>query len=153
MTAGVPAGGGASGISTQVLVVDDEYAVRLVLARALAWFGYQAFLAASGTDALTELGHLAVDAVVSDVTLPGMSGLDLASETHRSYPGAPVLFVTVSAVPESLLRGALVGAIGKPPSPAGVHRELPEVDPRRPRWRRVDGERCGFVQRRDGPGQ
>jgi CheY-like chemotaxis protein len=82
-------------VPRRVLVVDDEPGVRLVLGRALARWDYEVFLSEGGADALVQLADgPPVDILVSDVTMPGMSGLELAGTARLKYPGLPILFVT-----------------------------------------------------------
>ena len=79
----------------RLLVVDDEPAVRMVIGRGLARAGYDVFLADSGLDALHQLHqlhqHSRFDAVISDISMPTMTGTELAAEMHRTYPGVPIL--------------------------------------------------------------
>jgi CheY-like chemotaxis protein len=85
----VPIAGGGE----RVLVVDDESSVALVAVRFLECLGYQAV---SCTDPLRVSGLLreadpAFDAVVSDLTMPGMNGIALLAEIRKTHPHLPVL--------------------------------------------------------------
>jgi CheY-like chemotaxis protein len=106
---------GSADATPRILVVDDDRAVRLVLARALARAGYEVFLADSGSDALDQLEHRRdLIAVLSDIAMPAMSGIELATEVLRRYPGLPVLFVTSTNPDAALLDHPLVGVVHKP---------------------------------------
>ena len=114
-TDGVDVGLRGSGAGCRLLVVDDEPGIRLVLGRGLARYDYKVFLADSATEALRLLrDDLVVDAVVTDIAMPVMSGVELAEEVLRRHPGVPVLFVTGSPAPAELLANPLVDLVEKP---------------------------------------
>lgn len=75
-----------------VLVVDDEDAVRDVLVRLIEDLGYGVLAAADGEQALAVIdGAARLDAVVIDLTMPGMSGGVLVHEVRQRRPGLPVI--------------------------------------------------------------
>ena len=79
----------------RVLLVEDQPAVRQVAARMLASLGYLVAEAADGIDALAQLDREpALDILVTDVTMPGMLGPDLARRAVERRPGLPVLLIT-----------------------------------------------------------
>ena len=79
----------------QILVVDDEKAVRDALRRALALEGYSVELAADGAEALHRLGDgSAADAVVLDVLMPGVDGLEVCRRLRSAGNDVPVLMLT-----------------------------------------------------------
>jgi two-component system, OmpR family, response regulator MprA len=78
----------------RVLVVDDEPPVREALERALRLEGYEVELAAGGAEALHRLALGAPDAVVLDVLMPGVDGLDVCRRLRRDGNRAPVLMLT-----------------------------------------------------------
>jgi len=77
-----------------VLVVDDNDAVRTVIRRALEGVGYQVWEAADGVQAIGFLAQGVVDAVVTDIRMPGMDGWELASHVKAMTPGLPILFMS-----------------------------------------------------------
>ena len=79
-----------------VLLVEDEELIRAYAARGLAARGYSVITAGSGEEALRLLAERTdgIDALVSDVVLPHMSGPDLAERLRARAPGLPVLFVS-----------------------------------------------------------
>jgi PAS domain S-box-containing protein len=83
------------GVET-VLVVEDEPAVREVVAACLASAGYRPLVAGSGAEAIELFERLAEPPalVVTDVVMPGMSGKDLAAELVRREPCLKVLFMS-----------------------------------------------------------
>jgi signal transduction histidine kinase/CheY-like chemotaxis protein len=79
----------------RVLLVDDEPAVREVLEAGLAESGFVVTPAADGAEALDRLaGGLRVDALVSDLAMPGMDGVALIREAQRRQPGLPAILLT-----------------------------------------------------------
>ena len=67
----------------RVLVIDDELNVRKTLAMLLERNKYQASTAASAEEGLRLLKTLSVDLIITDLNLPGLSGLDLRRRAPR----------------------------------------------------------------------
>jgi PAS domain S-box-containing protein len=80
----------------RILVVEDEDAVRDIVCRILRKAGYQVRSAPDPQQALKLCMEepLQLDALLTDVIMPGMSGTQLAAELHRSRPDLPVLFMS-----------------------------------------------------------
>jgi PAS domain S-box-containing protein len=91
--AAAPSGSGT------VLIVEDEKAVRRFVQRALERKGFEILEADDGEEALglMESYRGSVDAVVTDVDMPQMSGIELARELARRHPETPVLFLSGSS--------------------------------------------------------
>jgi len=95
----------------RVLVVDDERAVRESLRRALELEGYGVELAADGEEALERLGAPApADAVILDVLMPGIDGLEVCRRLRASANAVPVLMLTARAEIDSRVAGLDAGA-------------------------------------------
>ncbi|MGC4120736.1 MAG: sigma-54 dependent transcriptional regulator [Myxococcales bacterium] len=96
--------------SPRVLVVDDDAAVSRVLGALLTQAGIPATIAASGEQALAVLAAQPVDVVVTDLKMPGMSGLDLLSKVQEQWPETPVVLITahgtVATAVEAMKKGA-----------------------------------------------
>jgi two-component system cell cycle sensor histidine kinase/response regulator CckA len=90
--AAAPQGRGA------VLVVEDEDGVRRMLARALREGGYEVVEAGDGAEALERAAERRFDAVVTDVDMPRLGGLDLARRLGAERRAPPVLFVSGTGV-------------------------------------------------------
>lgn len=101
-----------------VLVVDDHDATRQTIARMLEAGGFTVRQASSGTEALQRLAteRDEIDLVLSDVTMPGMSGIDLSYQIRERYPSVPVAIVSgdVSELERSIIGRADVPFIKKP---------------------------------------
>ena len=78
----------------RILVVDDEPAVRDSLRRALNLEGYEVELAGDGQEALDHLGGNGVDAVVLDVSMPRLDGLEACRRLRAQGSSLPVLMLT-----------------------------------------------------------
>jgi response regulator RpfG family c-di-GMP phosphodiesterase len=81
-------------VTLRVLIVDDEASVRKVMAAVLAQLGLPCETAASGEEALRILETHRIDAVISDLQMPGMSGMELLAKVRKSYPQIVFLVVT-----------------------------------------------------------
>jgi CheY-like chemotaxis protein len=83
-----------------VLVVDDEDLVREFTARILRESGHTVLVAHDGLEALglVERYDGAVQLVVTDVTMPRLTGTELATRIKQRWPGLPVLYVSGGAV-------------------------------------------------------
>ena len=77
-----------------VLVVDDEEAVRTILALSLQHAGYQVHTACDGVEALDEMKHRKFDVVVTDYQMPGMNGLQLLSLSKILWTKTPVVMLS-----------------------------------------------------------
>ncbi len=84
----------ADSVTLRVLIVDDEISVRKVMAAVLAQLGFPCETAASGEEALRVLETQRIDAVISDLQMPGMSGMELLAKVRQSYPQQVFLMVT-----------------------------------------------------------
>ncbi|MDX6413346.1 MAG: two-component system, OmpR family, response regulator MprA [Gaiellaceae bacterium] len=97
----------------KILVVDDERAVRESLKRALELEGYEIELAADGQEALQRLegnGEGQPDAVLLDVLMPNMDGLEVCRRLRRSGNRVPVLMLTARDEVENRVAGLDAGA-------------------------------------------
>ncbi|HEX9378852.1 MAG TPA: response regulator transcription factor [Gaiellaceae bacterium] len=97
----------------KILVVDDERAVRESLRRALELEGYEIELAADGQEALQLLetnGAVQPDAVILDVLMPGVDGLEVCRRLRRSGNRVPVLMLTARDEIENRVAGLDAGA-------------------------------------------
>ena len=88
---------------TRILVVDDDADVLDVLAETLAAFGYAVVKASGGEDALRVLiSRDDIGMMITDMRMPGMSGLDLAAAARRVKSGLRVLVISGYFMPQQL---------------------------------------------------
>jgi two-component system cell cycle sensor histidine kinase/response regulator CckA len=119
------------GIET-ILVVEDEDAVRSLTRQVLSRAGYHVLAAADPVEALriADAHHGAIDLLVTDVVMPGSSGVQLAERFRARYPDGRVLFVS-GYTPDAVLRhGVQQGELAflqKPFSPSALAARVREV--------------------------
>jgi len=103
----------------RILVVDDERAVRESLQRALVLEGYEIELAADGREALARLanGESQPDAVILDVLMPVVDGLEVCRRLRRAGNRVPVLMLTARDEIENRVAGLDAGADDYVPKP------------------------------------
>jgi CheY-like chemotaxis protein len=77
-----------------ILVVDDEELMRYLVVSYLSKLGHSCLTAVDGVDALDKLKKNKIDAVITDIKLPNMDGMALASEISRQYPDLPIMVMT-----------------------------------------------------------
>jgi two-component system response regulator MprA len=95
----------------KILVVDDERAVRESLRRALELEGYEVELAGDGEEALYRLGSNGdPDAMILDVLMPGIDGLEVCRRLRREGNHIPVLMLTARDEVENRVAGLDAGA-------------------------------------------
>ena len=78
----------------RVLIVDDDLALRTILSVMLTQSAFVCRTAASGEEALRLLENQPTDVVISDLRMPGISGMDLLVEVRERYPHLAFLMVT-----------------------------------------------------------
>ena len=103
--------------SARILVVDDEESFRKTVWHFLEGAGFRAEMAANGAEALDLARRGPPDLVLLDLVMPGMSGVDVLKELHRTDPDVPVVIVTGypdSALMAEALRCAPVTLLPKP---------------------------------------
>src|ERR671936_3051531 len=99
--------------AVKILVVDDERAVRESLRRALELEGYEIQLAADGREALSALAEEDAhqpDAVILDVLMPGVDGLEVCRRVRAMGNHVPVLMLTARDEVENRVAGLDAGA-------------------------------------------
>jgi two-component system response regulator MprA len=94
----------------RILVVDDDRAVREALRRALTLGGYEVQLAEDGEQAVELIVQSVPEAVVLDVGLPGMDGLEVCRRVRRLGNRVPILILTARDAVADRIDGLDVGA-------------------------------------------
>ncbi len=94
----------------RVLVVDDEPAVRRALERALKLDNYEVVLAADGQEALDAIATAPADAVVLDIAMPRIDGLEVARRMRRAGDRTPILMLTARDAIDDRVTGLDAGA-------------------------------------------
>ena len=94
----------------RILIVDDEEAVRTAVRRALVLAGYDVEMAANGDEALALLAERAPDAILLDVLMPGIKGLEVLERVKRTNPLVQVLLLTGHGSTRDGIEGMRLGA-------------------------------------------
>jgi DNA-binding NtrC family response regulator len=96
--------------AAKILVVDDEKPILMLLKEALGQWGYQVTTAVSATEALETLRSGLFDALITDVRMPDMSGLDLLREVRKQDESIEVVMMTgyptIASAVQALKEGA-----------------------------------------------
>lgn len=95
----------------RILVVDDDAMLRNLLVDVLTHEGYIVDVAACGEDALARLDVQPVDLVITDVVMPGISGVDVLRNARRKFPDLDVIVMTGYASVDTAIRSIRLGAV------------------------------------------
>ena len=94
----------------RILVIDDEEAIRKSLRMVLEYEGYELIEAASGPEGLETLKREAPDAILLDIKMPGMDGMEVLQQARSRDAHTPILMIsghgTTSTAVEAIKRGA-----------------------------------------------
>jgi two-component system response regulator MprA len=94
----------------RILVVDDDRAVREALRRTLTLAGYEVQAVEDGEQALEQIAQALPDAVVLDIGLPGIDGLEVCRQVRRLGNRVPILMLTARDAVADRIDGLDVGA-------------------------------------------
>jgi len=110
-----------------VLVTDDDRAVREALERALQLAGYEVELASDGDSALAAIERRTPDAVVLDIMMPGLDGLDVTRRLRRGGNRVPILLLTARDAVGDRVEGLDAGADDYLPKPFALEELLARI--------------------------
>jgi DNA-binding response OmpR family regulator len=110
----------------RLLIVDDEKNIRLTLAQALEPLSPAVDTAADGEEALVKLAQGEVAAMLLDLKMPGMDGLEVLRRSRKIAPRLPVIIITAHGTIESAVDAMKLGAVDFIQKPFQAHeiREL-----------------------------
>jgi DNA-binding NtrC family response regulator len=108
-------------VPRKILVVDDVRENRELIREALASAEYQFSEAENASQVLQIMRGHAADLVITDVRMPGISGVDLLKELHSEYPNTVVILVTAFGTVESAVEAMKAGARDYITRPLDVH--------------------------------
>ena len=104
--------------------MDDDEGTLASLSRAFALEGYTAITASSGARALARLDDEPVDAILSDVVMPEMDGLQFLAAAREKAPQVPVILMSGQASLETAIKATRLGALDFVEKPVGLDRLL-----------------------------
>jgi len=94
---------------SRVLIADDELNMRRVLEAILRREGYEVLTAANGVEALGRMSP-GVNAVITDLKMPGLDGMSLLKRLSSDYPDVPVVMITAHGSVENAVEAVKLGA-------------------------------------------
>jgi CheY-like chemotaxis protein len=103
----------------EILIVDDEPAIRLSLSQILLSLGYDVRSAADGFSALIEFRQRIPHILLSDLNMPGMSGFELLAVVRRRFPSAHVIAMSSNFSAEAMPAGVAADAFHQKGSSLG----------------------------------
>ncbi len=106
--------------SANIWIIDDDRSIRWVLEKALEQAEFKPRTFDSGEGILNRLQREQPDAIISDIRMPGIDGLDLLNEIHAQYPELPVIIMTAHSDLDSAVSSYQRGAFDYLPKPFDV---------------------------------
>ena len=103
--------------SPSVWVVDDDASIRWVLEKALYNAGFQPKLFANSEDVMVYIEKERPDVILTDIQMPGSSGLDLLTSLVKKYPALPVILMTAYSDLDNAVAAYRNGAFEYLPKP------------------------------------
>jgi DNA-binding NtrC family response regulator len=112
-----------------ILLVDDEVPFLETMTKRLKKRGFDILSAHTGLDALEQLSrHRGIDAVILDVKMPGMDGIQTLEEIKRRFPITEVIMLTGHATVESAIEGMKLGAFDYLMKPCDMEQLVSKVE-------------------------
>jgi two-component system response regulator FlrC len=108
----------------RLLVVDDDEGLRSFLEAALTSEGHDVTVAVDGADALRRLDAAGFDAVITDLKMPGVDGMQVLQHVRAEHPGTQVIVLTAHGSIETAVEAMRAGACDFLQKPVGSPREL-----------------------------
>jgi nitrogen regulation protein NR(I) len=97
-------------MKTRILLIEDDPGITVTLQRLLAGEGHEVVVEKRGDSGLLRARNEGFDAVLSDLKLPGLSGLDLVRELHQAKPRLPIILMTAHGTTETAIEATKRGA-------------------------------------------
>ncbi len=94
----------------RLLIVDDEPSIRKVLAAHLTREGYEVITAQDGGEGISLLNREPFQAVVTDLQMPGIGGLEVLHWCRSNHPGLPVIIITAHGTVDTAVEAIKLGA-------------------------------------------
>lgn len=117
-------------MSSKILVIDDEKNIRLMLDKCLSSEGYQVELAGDGISGIEKFNTGNYDAVLLDMKMPGLNGLEVLKKLKDSDSSISVIMMTAFGTIESAVEAMKLGAVDyikKPFTPDVIRNQVKVV--------------------------
>lgn len=105
----------------KILIVDDERRIRSLLTEYFEYKGWEVTTAQDGEEAISALRSQSFDVVLSDIRMPGVSGLEVLAETRRRCPSTQILLMTGYRDLQSAIEAVNQGAFAYVEKPFDIH--------------------------------
>jgi nitrogen regulation protein NR(I) len=115
-------------MKSKILLIEDDSGITITLQRLLAGEGHEVVVEQRGDSGLARAGAESFDIVLSDLKLPGLSGLDLVRELHAVKPRLPIILITAHGTTESAIEATKRGAFDYLLKPFEIPELLEAVD-------------------------
>jgi two-component system nitrogen regulation response regulator GlnG len=129
-----------------VWVVDDDRSIRWVLEKAFKQADMEVQSYEQADSLLKALKNTQPDAIISDIRMPGMDGLELLSRIHSSYPELPVIIITAHTDLDAAVSAYQGGAFEYLPKPFDVDEAVELTRRAVKHHREVSGEQVSAAQ-------
>src|SRR5215471_5972967 len=94
----------------KILLIEDDPGIVMTLRRVLSEEGHHVQVETRGDSGLTRARGDAFDVVITDMKLPGTSGLELVREVHGAQPRLPIILITAHGTTETAIEATKAGA-------------------------------------------
>ncbi len=94
----------------QILVIDDEQAIRDLISEVLNIAGYEVSIAADGLDGLNKIRKQKYDLIILDVNLPKLDGFAILEKVRESAPTQPIIMISARTDKDDVTHGLRLGA-------------------------------------------
>ncbi len=97
--------------TSTILIVDDDLNVLEVLEARLQSAGFRIYKAENGPDAVRVIKDNNIDLMISDMKMPGMSGMEVLNKARSLQPGLPIIFLTAYGTIPDAVKAVKAGAV------------------------------------------
>ena len=97
-------------MQANILLIEDDRSTAAALQKVLRDEGYAVTVAGRGDDGLSEARQRPCDLVITDLKLPGLSGMELVAQLHAARPKLPIIMMTAHGTTETAIEAMKLGA-------------------------------------------
>ena len=97
-------------MNTKILLIEDDAGIRDTVKRALTGEGYDVAVESHGSEGLKRATREPFNVVITDLKLPGLSGLELVRQLHALRPHLPIILATAYGTTQTAIEATKLGA-------------------------------------------